>query len=137
MKRIALDLILVNSDDLHDGTRLTDRCPIGGNRCPRCRPVIRELPYDLMAIANTWDMYTNFVSALDDKHLSSNVNITILTNNTVEVPVGVCLLKLTTRKASTGNEWLVTACRSTPDYHQDNTGVLHLPLNVLKTSLIS
>ncbi|KAJ4487149.1 5'-nucleotidase [Lentinula edodes] len=56
--------------------------------------------HELYDYINTWDMYTNFVPALDGKYLSSNVNITVFdaNNNTVDVPVGNRFRKFTTRK---------------------------------------
>ncbi|KAE9403326.1 hypothetical protein BT96DRAFT_964523 [Gymnopus androsaceus JB14] len=103
-----VDLLLVDSGDLHDGTGLTDGYPVGGIDAHDANQFIKELPYDLMAIGNhelydyinTWDMYTNFVPALDGKYLASNVNITIFdaNNNTVDVPVGNRFLKFKTRK---------------------------------------
>ncbi|KAJ4483664.1 Metallo-dependent phosphatase-like protein [Lentinula aciculospora] len=86
MKQIAIekdvDLLLVDSGDLHDGTGLSDGFPSGGIDA---HDFIKQLPYDIMTIGNhelydyinTWDMYTNFVPALDGKYLASNVNITI------------------------------------------------------------
>ncbi|KAJ3865100.1 Metallo-dependent phosphatase-like protein [Lentinula novae-zelandiae] len=112
MKQLALekdvDLLLVDSGDLHDGTGLSDGFPAGGIDAHDANQFIKQLPYDIMAIGNhelydyinTWDMYTNFVPALDGKYLSSNVNITVFdaNNNTIDVPVGNRFRKFTTRK---------------------------------------
>ncbi|EPQ55276.1 hypothetical protein GLOTRDRAFT_76623, partial [Gloeophyllum trabeum ATCC 11539] len=102
MKEIALlkgvDLLLVDSGDLHDGTGLSDGFPPGGVDAHDTNQFIAQLPYDVMAIgnhelyiyANTYDMYTNFVPKLHGRYLSSNVNITVYdkNNNSVSVPVG-------------------------------------------------
>ncbi|GAV99245.1 vacuolar protein [Lentinula edodes] len=112
MKQLAIekdvDLLLVDSGDLHDGTGLSDGFPAGGIDAHDANQFIKQLPYDIMAIGNhelydyinTWDMYTNFVPALDGKYLSSNVNITVFdaNNNTIDVPVGNRFRKFTTRK---------------------------------------
>ncbi|KAJ3730292.1 Metallo-dependent phosphatase-like protein [Lentinula raphanica] len=112
MKHLAIekdvDLLLVDSGDLHDGTGLSDGFPAGGIDAHDANQFIKQLPYDIMAIGNhelydyinTWDMYTNFVPALDGKYLSSNVNITVFdaNNNTIDVPVGNRFRKFTTRK---------------------------------------
>ncbi|KAJ3935973.1 MAG: Metallo-dependent phosphatase-like protein [Lentinula lateritia] len=112
MKQLAIekdvDLLLVDSGDLHDGAGLSDGFPAGGIDAHDANQFIKQLPYDIMAIGNhelydyinTWDMYTNFVPALDGKYLSSNVNITVFdaNNNTIDVPVGNRFRKFTTRK---------------------------------------
>ncbi|KIK61122.1 hypothetical protein GYMLUDRAFT_43217 [Collybiopsis luxurians FD-317 M1] len=112
MKDIALekdvDLLLIDSGDLHDGTGLSDGFPPGGIDAHDANQFIKELPYDVMAIGNhelyiylnTWDMFTNFAPALSGKYLSSNVNITVFDkhNNSVSVPVGNRYRKFTTRK---------------------------------------
>ncbi|KAJ3805057.1 Metallo-dependent phosphatase-like protein [Lentinula aff. lateritia] len=110
MKQLAIekdvDLLLVDSGDLHDGTGLSDGFPAGG--IDAHDPTHLDSPYltafypshELYDYINTWDMYTNFVPALDGKYLSSNVNITVFdaNNNTIDVPVGNRFRKFTTRK---------------------------------------
>ncbi|OBZ69887.1 Uncharacterized protein PB2B2.06c [Grifola frondosa] len=112
MKQIALekdvDLLLIDSGDLHDGTGLSDGFPPGGVDAHESNKFILDLPYDVMAIgnhelyiyANTFDMYTNFVPKLNGRYLSSNVNITVFDqhNNTINVPVGNRFAKFKTRK---------------------------------------
>ncbi|KAJ3737648.1 Metallo-dependent phosphatase-like protein [Lentinula guzmanii] len=112
MKQIAVekdvDLLLIDSGDLHDGTGLSDGFPAGGIDAHDTNQFLKQLPYDIMAIGNhelydyinTWDMYTNFAPALNGSYLSSNANITIFdeNNNTVSVPVGNRYRKFTTRK---------------------------------------
>ncbi|KAI0076521.1 hypothetical protein K474DRAFT_1662882 [Panus rudis PR-1116 ss-1] len=112
MKEIALkkdvDLLLVDSGDLHDGTGLSDGFPPGGVDAHESNKFVAQLPYDVMAIgnhelyiyANTLDMYKNFAPKLKGRYLSSNVNITVLNehNQTVSVPVGSRFAKFKTRK---------------------------------------
>ncbi|EPQ55273.1 Metallo-dependent phosphatase [Gloeophyllum trabeum ATCC 11539] len=102
MKEIALrkgvDLLLVDSGDLHDGTGLSDGYGPGGVDAHDSNGFIAQLPYDVMAIGNhelydyvnTYDMHTNFVPKLNGRYLSSNANITVYdkNNNSVSVPVG-------------------------------------------------
>ncbi|KDR75573.1 hypothetical protein GALMADRAFT_248054 [Galerina marginata CBS 339.88] len=112
MKEIALerdvDLLLVDSGDLHDGTGLTDGFPAGGIDAHDANQFIKQLPYDVMAIgnhelyiyANTLDMHQNFAPSLKGRYLSSNVNITLLNEKgqVVTVPVGERSVKFKTRK---------------------------------------
>lgn len=112
MKNIAIekdvDLLLVDSGDLHDGTGLSDGYPPGGVDAHESNKFLERLPYDVMAIgnhelyiyANTYDMYTNFVPHLDGRYLSSNVNITVFNSDgePESVPVGNRYTKFTTRK---------------------------------------
>ncbi|TFY66095.1 hypothetical protein EVG20_g4990 [Dentipellis fragilis] len=112
MKELALekdvDLLLVDSGDLHDGTGLSDGFPPGGVDGHESNKFIAQLPYDLLAIgnhelyvyANTLDMHQNFAPKFPGRYLSSNVNITL--NGTdgqpVSVPVGSRYAKFKTRK---------------------------------------
>ncbi|KAJ7272004.1 Metallo-dependent phosphatase-like protein [Mycena haematopus] len=107
MKELALqkdvDLLLVDSGDLHDGTGLSDGYPAGGVDGHDSNEFFKELPYDLLAIGNhelyiyndTLDMYKNFVPRFNGRYLSSNVNITI---DGVSRPVGSRFAKFKTRK---------------------------------------
>jgi hypothetical protein len=112
MKQQALerdvDLLLVDSGDLHDGTGLTDGFPAGGVDAHDANQFIKKLPYDVMAIgnhelyiyANALDMHKNFAPSLNGRYLSSNVNITTLNEKgeVVTVPVGSRFAKFKTRK---------------------------------------
>ncbi|KAK0488716.1 Metallo-dependent phosphatase-like protein [Armillaria novae-zelandiae] len=112
MKEIAInkdvDLLLVDSGDLHDGTGLSDGYPPGGVDAHESTKFLTELPYDVMAIgnhelyvyANTLDMYQNFAPKLNGRYLSSNVNITLAdqNNKTIDVPVGSRFAKFKTQK---------------------------------------
>lgn len=112
MKNIAIekdvDLLLVDSGDLHDGTGLSDGYPPGGVDAHESNKFLERLPYDVMTIGNhelyiyadTYDMYTNFVPHLGGRYLSSNVNITVFNSDgePESVPVGNRFTKFTTRK---------------------------------------
>ncbi|KIK94783.1 hypothetical protein PAXRUDRAFT_827637 [Paxillus rubicundulus Ve08.2h10] len=112
MKQIAIekdvDLLLVDSGDLHDGTGLSDGYPPGGVDAHESNKFLERLPYDVMSIgnhelyvyANTYDMFTNFVPYLNGRYLSSNVNITVFNSDGAaeSVPVGNRYTKFTTRK---------------------------------------
>ncbi|KAI1791129.1 Metallo-dependent phosphatase-like protein [Ganoderma leucocontextum] len=112
MKQLALeqdvDLLLVDSGDLHDGTGLSDGYPPGGVDAHETNKFMFDLPYDIMAIgnhelyvyANTYDMYKTFAPTLNGRYLSSNVNITVTDTlgNNVSVPVGERFAKFHTRK---------------------------------------
>ncbi|OJA20846.1 hypothetical protein AZE42_02508 [Rhizopogon vesiculosus] len=112
MKEIAIekdvDLILVDSGDLHDGTGLSDGFPPGGVDAHESNKFLERLPYDVMSIGNhelyiyadTYDTYTNFVPHLDGRYLSSNANITVFNSDgePESVPIGNRYTKFTTRK---------------------------------------
>ncbi|KAJ7940412.1 Metallo-dependent phosphatase-like protein [Mycena leptocephala] len=107
MKELALtkdvDLLLVDSGDLHDGTGLSDGFPTGGVDAQQSNEFFKQLPYDVLAIGNhelyiynnTLDMHNNFAPRFNGRYLSSNVNITI---NGVSKPVGSRFAKFKTRK---------------------------------------
>ncbi|KAH9174377.1 Metallo-dependent phosphatase-like protein [Lactarius sanguifluus] len=112
MKKIAdekdVDLLLVDSGDLHDGTGLSDGFPPGGIDAHDSNQFFSQLPYDALAIgnhelsiyANALDMHQNFAPKFPGRYLSSNVNITIPGPNgsPVSVPVGSRFAKFKTRK---------------------------------------
>ncbi|KAJ7634954.1 Metallo-dependent phosphatase-like protein [Roridomyces roridus] len=107
MKELALekdvDLLLIDSGDLHDGTGLSDGFPVGGVDAHASNGFFKQLPYDLLTIGNhelyiynnTLDMHENFAPHFPGRYLSSNVNITI---NNASVPVGSRFAKFKTRK---------------------------------------
>ncbi|KAJ7685395.1 Metallo-dependent phosphatase-like protein [Mycena polygramma] len=107
MKELALekdvDLLLVDSGDLHDGTGLSDGYPTGGVDAQQSNEFFKELPYDVLAIGNhelyiynnTLDMHNNFAPRFNGRYLSSNVNITV---DGVSKPVGSRFAKFKTRK---------------------------------------
>ncbi|KZP12981.1 Metallo-dependent phosphatase, partial [Athelia psychrophila] len=107
MKALAaekgVDLLLVDSGDLHDGTGVTDGYPAGGVDAHDANEFVLKLPYDIMAIGNhelyiynnTLDMHTNFVPQIPGRYLTSNVNITV---NGASRPVGSLFRKFTTAR---------------------------------------
>ncbi|KAJ7156964.1 Metallo-dependent phosphatase-like protein [Mycena crocata] len=107
MKELAVkkdvDLLLVDSGDLHDGTGLSDGFPTGGVDAHDSNEFFKQLPYDVLAIGNhelyiynnTLDMHNNFAPRFGGRYLSSNVNITI---DGVSRPVGSRFAKFKTRK---------------------------------------
>ncbi|KAF8589377.1 hypothetical protein K439DRAFT_1628820 [Ramaria rubella] len=107
-KRRDVDLLLIDSGDLHDGTGLSDGFPPGGVDAHESNKFVAELPYDVLAIgnhelyiyANTLDMYENFAPKWNGRYLSSNVNITVNDKhgNAVSVPVGSRFAKFKTAK---------------------------------------
>ncbi|KDQ13523.1 hypothetical protein BOTBODRAFT_160460 [Botryobasidium botryosum FD-172 SS1] len=111
MKREAdlrgVDLLLVDSGDLHDGTGLSDGYPPGGIDGHETNELITQLPYDVLAIGNhelykyqiTRDMHENFAPKWNGRYLSSNVNITTLDKDgkAIDVPVGDRYAKFETR----------------------------------------
>ncbi|EIM80836.1 uncharacterized protein STEHIDRAFT_105252 [Stereum hirsutum FP-91666 SS1] len=112
MKEVAeerdVDLLLVDSGDLHDGTGLSDGFPTGGVDAHESNKFFAQLPYDVLAIGNhelyiynnTLDMYKNFAPQFPGRYLSSNVNITVndTSGNPVSVPVGSRFAKFNTTK---------------------------------------
>ncbi|KAF9519339.1 hypothetical protein BS47DRAFT_1370749 [Hydnum rufescens UP504] len=89
-ERRNVDLLLVDSGDLHDGTGLSDGFPAGGVDGHESNKLIQELPYDVLAIGNhelyiypvTLDMYESFAPYWNGRYLSSNVNITVTDKKT-------------------------------------------------------
>ena len=98
-----MDLLLVDTGDLHDGTGLSDGFPAGGIDGQQSSQLLATLPYDVLAIGNhelyiyniTKDMHDNLAPRFPGRYLSSNVNITI---NNVSEPVGERFAKFTTAK---------------------------------------
>ncbi|KZV66464.1 hypothetical protein PENSPDRAFT_612591 [Peniophora sp. CONT] len=107
MKALAeekdVDLLLVDTGDLHDGTGISDGFPPGGIDGQQSSQLLATLPYDVLAIGNhelyiyniTKDMHDNLAPRFPGRYLSSNVNITI---NNVSEPVGERFAKFTTSK---------------------------------------
>ncbi|KAJ7097726.1 Metallo-dependent phosphatase-like protein [Mycena belliarum] len=107
MKELAIkkdvDLLLVDSGDLHDGTGLSDGFPSGGVDAHASNEFFKQLPYDVLAIGNhelyiynnTLDMHQNFAPRFNGRYLSSNANITV---DGISKPVGSQFAKFKTRK---------------------------------------
>ncbi|CAE6402940.1 unnamed protein product [Rhizoctonia solani] len=99
MKKLAeekdVDLLLVDSGDLHDGSGLTDGYPKGGINGEEAIKSFLKVPYDVMAIGKsrkamsytsvtadvTLDIYNNFAPKLDGRYLSSNSYLTTTFKN--------------------------------------------------------
>ncbi|KIJ33525.1 hypothetical protein M422DRAFT_264454 [Sphaerobolus stellatus SS14] len=106
--RRGVDLLLIDSGDLHDGTGLSDGFPAGGVDAHDSNAIFSELPYDVLAIgnhelyiyANTLDVYQNFAPKWNGRYLSSNVNITVADKhgNAVSTPVGSRFTKFKTKR---------------------------------------
>ncbi|KAG6901258.1 hypothetical protein C0995_014526 [Termitomyces sp. Mi166 len=129
MKELAIrkdvDLLLVDSGDLHDGTGLTDGHPAGGvngqevmvHLCSmkatldsshtyfQAISFFTKLPYDLLTIGNhelynysvTLDVYRNFAPKYKGRYLTSNADITLPGSN-ISVPICSRYAKFKTRK---------------------------------------
>ncbi|KZT55537.1 hypothetical protein CALCODRAFT_437087 [Calocera cornea HHB12733] len=112
MKEIAqekgVDLLLVDSGDLHDGTGLTDGSPTGQpNAHEACsNKFITRLPYDVLATGNhelykyssALDTRQNFVPHWNGRYLTSNVNVTLYQQPDmgISAPLGARYRKFTT-----------------------------------------
>ncbi|CAE6413839.1 unnamed protein product [Rhizoctonia solani] len=103
----GVDLLVIDSGDLHDGNGLSDGFPVGGVNGQKSNEFLSRLPYDVMAIGNhelyqysvSYDMHTNFAPRLNGRYLSSNVNITVQdgSGNMVSKPLGSRFAKFTTK----------------------------------------
>ncbi|CCG80847.1 Phosphoprotein phosphatase [Taphrina deformans PYCC 5710] len=79
-KQMGVDLLLVDSGDLHDGTGLSDTTDLDG---ALTNPIFEKLPYDLLSIGNhelyvsgvALDTYHNFAPNWRGNYLTSNVEI--------------------------------------------------------------
>ncbi|KAJ7913903.1 Metallo-dependent phosphatase-like protein [Mycena leptocephala] len=126
MKSLALkkdvDLLLIDSGDLHDGTGLSDGFPPGGIDAHASNQIFKDLPYDVLAIGNhelyiynnTLDMHQNFAPHFPGRYLSSNVNITV---GGISVPVGSRFARFKTRKGRS-----VTALGVLYDFTDNDVG---------------
>ncbi|EUC59142.1 vacuolar protein [Rhizoctonia solani AG-3 Rhs1AP] len=111
MKQIAdkkgVDLLLLDSGDLHDGTGLSDGFPIGQIDGQESNKFFFDVPYDVLAIGNhelyqypiALDMHQNFAPRWNGRYLSSNVNITYTDKNgrLVNTSVGDRFVKFRTK----------------------------------------
>ncbi|KAI6029165.1 Metallo-dependent phosphatase-like protein [Pisolithus microcarpus] len=105
-KQKGVDLLLIDSGDLHDGSGLSDGYAPGAIDAHESNKFVERLPYDVMAIGNhelyvyadTYDMYQSFIPRFEGRYLTSNVNITIFDSDgkAVSVPVGSRYAEFTT-----------------------------------------
>ncbi|KAG9089399.1 hypothetical protein FRC07_012341 [Ceratobasidium sp. 392] len=109
--RKKVDLLLVDSGDIHNGNGLSDGFPAGGIDGHESNKFLEKLPYDVMAIGNQElylypvanDMHTSFAPKLNGRYLTSNVNITVFdknTNSSISVPLGSRFAKFKTQQRS-------------------------------------
>ncbi|KAI6029161.1 5'-nucleotidase, partial [Pisolithus microcarpus] len=101
----GVDLLLIGSGDLHDGSGLSDGYAPGAIDAHESNKFVKRFPYDVMAIGNhelyvyadTYDM-NSFIPHFEGRYLTSNVNITVFDSDgkAVSVPVGSRYAKFTT-----------------------------------------
>ncbi|KAH7107878.1 Metallo-dependent phosphatase-like protein [Auriculariales sp. MPI-PUGE-AT-0066] len=99
----GVDLLMVDSGDLHDGNGLSDVILPGGVSGTTSNKFLLNLPYDVMTIGNhelynytvTLNMHQTFAPQLKGRYLTSNVNITLHGAST-SVPVGSRYAKFAT-----------------------------------------
>lgn len=95
-KKKNVDLLIVDTGDLHDGNGLTDAEPLVHPTTPRgtsSGKFFARVPYDVLAIGNhelydlsiAQDMHDNFAPVWGGSYLTSNVNIT---TSGQSVPIG-------------------------------------------------
>ncbi|ODA82598.1 hypothetical protein RJ55_01105 [Drechmeria coniospora] len=84
MKRTAakrgVDLLLIDTGDLHDGNGLSDATPIDGTMS---MPIFDELEYDLLTIGNhelyvsevSYQMFNEYARRWGDRYITSNVKV--------------------------------------------------------------
>ncbi|KAJ4355363.1 uncharacterized protein N0V89_003379 [Didymosphaeria variabile] len=79
-KHLGVDLLLVDTGDLHDGAGLSDATKPNGNVS---NAIFENIDYDLLTIGNhelyvteiAYETFTNFSKVYGDKYLTSNVQI--------------------------------------------------------------
>ncbi|KAG5984357.1 hypothetical protein E4U43_006182, partial [Claviceps pusilla] len=77
---MGVDLLLVDTGDLHDGTGLSDAIKPDG---AKSMPIFDEIHYDLLTIGNhelyvsevAYHMFDNYAKKWGDRYLTSNVKI--------------------------------------------------------------
>lgn len=85
-KALGVDLLLIDTGDLHDGAGLSDATTVDGELS---NIVFENLDYDLLTIGNhelyladiAYQDYTSFSKAWGDRYLTSNVQILNTTTN--------------------------------------------------------
>ncbi|CAE6474889.1 unnamed protein product [Rhizoctonia solani] len=132
-----VDLLLVDSGDLHDGSGLTDGYPEGDVNGHEAIKSFLKAPYDVMAIGNhelyvtdvTLDVYNNFAPKLDGRYLSSNAYLqtTVKNASSIEHTIGSRY-----RRFKTLHGRQVTSLGVIFDFkeHNQNT-TIHIPKNMV------
>ncbi|OCK79951.1 hypothetical protein K432DRAFT_298685 [Lepidopterella palustris CBS 459.81] len=80
-RKLGVDLLLVDTGDLHDGAGLSDATSLNGEVS---NPIFENVDYDLLTIGNhelyvseiAYETFSNFSKAYGDKYITSNVQIT-------------------------------------------------------------
>ncbi|KAL2352406.1 Metallo-dependent phosphatase-like protein [Cryomyces antarcticus] len=78
---LGVDLLLVDTGDLHDGAGLSDATSLNGELS---LPIFEQLDYDLLTIGNhelyistiAYETFSNFSKVYGERYLTSNVQIT-------------------------------------------------------------
>ncbi|KAM4055274.1 hypothetical protein HRG_006070 [Hirsutella rhossiliensis] len=78
--KMGVDLLLVDTGDLHDGTGLSDATKVDGTKS---MPIFEEIDYDLLAIGNhelyvsevAYQMFNEYARKWGDKYVTSNVQV--------------------------------------------------------------
>ncbi|EGG11964.1 uncharacterized protein MELLADRAFT_32752 [Melampsora larici-populina 98AG31] len=112
----GVDLLVIDTGDLHDGNGLSDAEPlvhIGTPRGSTSNKYFARVPYDILTIGNhelydlpiAQDMHDNFAPVWNGSYLTSNVNIT--TSGT-SVPIGSRYRKFKTTQGRTVTAFGIT-----------------------------
>ncbi|KAF8581789.1 hypothetical protein K439DRAFT_1352955 [Ramaria rubella] len=106
-ERRNVDLLLVDSGDMHDGNGITDGFPDGDVNGHEALELFAQLPYDVLAIGNhelykyevAHDVHKHFATKWNGRYLTSNVNVTVQnqTGHSVSVPLGHRFAKFKTK----------------------------------------
>ncbi|KAF4510344.1 hypothetical protein G6O67_002237 [Ophiocordyceps sinensis] len=99
---MGVDLLLVDTGDLHDGTGLSDATKVDGTKS---MPIFDEIDYDLLSIGNhelyvsevAYQMFNEYARKWGDKYVTSNVQVLNQTSGNYEY-VGVTHRYFTTAK---------------------------------------
>ncbi|PWN51706.1 hypothetical protein IE53DRAFT_341908 [Violaceomyces palustris] len=105
-KKKGVDLLLVDSGDLHDGAGLSDGFPAGQVDGHVSNQFHARIRYDLLApgnhelykYENAYDTYKNFVPTAKGRYVASNVNLTVpdAQGRNVSVPMADRYIKFKT-----------------------------------------
>ncbi|KAG6003127.1 hypothetical protein E4U21_002325 [Claviceps maximensis] len=90
-RHMGVDLLLVDTGDLHDGTGLSDATKPDG---AKSMPIFDEIHYDLLTIGNhelyvsevAYYMFNNYAKKWGDRYVTSNVKIWNRKSGTYEYP---------------------------------------------------
>lgn len=77
---MGVDLLLIDTGDLHDGTGLSDVTALDGQKS---MPIFDEIEYDLLTIGNhelyvsevAYDMFNHWARKWGDRYVTSNVKV--------------------------------------------------------------